>query len=273
MNPYLFVAQKKYLLLLTLLVATINVRAQDSTMAYIKEGSYIPLYGNADKPPITVSSFYIDKYPVTNAQFLEFVKKHPEYSKSELKGIYAEKNYLYYWLGNYDYGSQKGNAPVTNVSWFAAKCYCECQGKRLPTMDEWEYIAMADEYSVDARTKEEFNKFILSWYEKPQTFLNQVGSTYKNKWGVFDMHGLVWEWTFDFNSIFLSGESRKDKDTDKLLFCGSGSVNASDLMDYAAFMRFAFRGSLKANFTTRNLGFRCAKNLSPGRLTVNSQAK
>ena len=59
------------------------------------------------------------------------------------------------------------------------------------------------------------------------------------------MHGLVWEWTFDFNSIFLSGESRKDKDTDKDLFCGSGSVNATDLMNYAAFMRYAFRASIK----------------------------
>ena len=61
-------------------------------------------------------------------------------------------------------------------------------------------------------------------------------------------------------AFFLSGESRKDKDTDKELFCGSGSVNATDLMNYAAFMRYAFRGSLKANYTTKNLGFRCAKD-------------
>ena len=74
------------------------------------------------------------------------------------------------------------------------------------------------------------------------------------------MHGLVWEWTSDFNSIFLSGESRKDKDTDNNLFCGSGSVNATDLMNYAAFMRYAFRGSLKAKYTTKNLGFRCAQD-------------
>ena len=54
----------------------------------------------------------------------------------------------------------------------------------------------------------------------------------------------------------------KDKDTDKDLFCGSGSVNATDLMNYAAFMRYAFRGSIKANYTTKNLGFRCAKNIA-----------
>ena len=126
-------------------------------------------------------------------------------------------------------------------------------------MDEWEFVAMADDKRVDARTKEEFNKYIMSWYEKPNAYANPVGKTFKNYWGVYDMHGLVWEWTSDFNSIFLSGESRKDKDTDKNLFCGSGSVNATDLMNYAAFMRYAFRGSLKANYTTKNLGFRCAK--------------
>ncbi len=43
-------------------------------------------------------------------------------------------------------------------------------------------------------------------------------------------------------SCFLSEISRKDNDSDNKLFCGSGSVSASDLMNYAAFMRDAFRG-------------------------------
>ena len=253
---------KKYLTLLSLLAAASLAAQNDTTMSYIKGGTYVPLYGASDKSPAFVAEFYLDKYAITNHQFLEFVREHPEYTKSQIKGLYAEKNYLAYWPSDTNYGDQNGKAPVTNISWFAAKKYCECQGKRLPTIDEWEYVAMSNENTTDARTKEEFNKYILSWYEKPKTFLNPVGSTFQNYWGVYDMHGLIWEWTGDFNSIFLSGESRKDKDTDKLLFCGSGSVNASDLMDYAAFMRYAFRGSLKANYTTRNLGFRCAKTIS-----------
>jgi sulfatase modifying factor 1 len=239
----------------------VTLCAQEVKMAPVQGGSFVPLYGATGKKPVILNSFSIDIYPVTNEQYLAFVKKYPAYSRSQIKGLFADKSYLHQWKSDFNYGTNNlNNAPVTNVSWFAAKKYCECQGKRLPSMDEWEYVAMADEKRSDARTKAEFNKYILSWYEKPKTYLNPVGNTFKNYWGVYDMHGLVWEWTSDFNSIFLSGESRKDKDTDKNLFCGSGSVNATDLMNYAAFMRYAFRGSLKANYTTKNLGFRCAKD-------------
>ncbi len=244
------------------LVITTSMWSQNTKMAAIERGTFVPLYGATTKKPVLVNAFSMDVYPVTNEQYLEFLKKNPAYIRSKMKGIFADKSYLSHWKNDLDFGTTNlKNAPVTNVSWFAAKKYCECQGKRLPSMDEWEYVAMADEKRIDARTKEEFNKYILSWYEKPKTYANPIGHTFKNYWGVYDMHGLVWEWTSDFNSIFLSGESRKDKDTDKNLFCGSGSINATDLMNYAAFMRYAFRSSLKARFTTKNLGFRCAKDL------------
>ncbi|PRZ21214.1 formylglycine-generating enzyme family protein [Flavobacterium granuli] len=256
-----------------LLIAT-SLHAQDTPMVSIKRGAYVPLYGTTDKKPVEISAFNIDVYPVTNAQYLAFVQKYPQYSRSKMKGIFADKSYLSQWQSDFHYGKTNlGNAPVTNVSWFAAKKYCECQGKRLPTMDEWEYVAMADEKRIDARSKEDFNKYIMSWYEKPKTDTNPVGQTFKNYWGVYDMHGLVWEWTADFNSIFLSGESRKDKDTDKNLFCGSGSVNATDLMNYAAFMRYAFRGSLKARYTTKNLGFRCATDKIPQPKSIQKSKK
>ncbi|WP_240473164.1 formylglycine-generating enzyme family protein [Flavobacterium enshiense] len=249
-----------YMSLFSMFIAA-SLWAQNSKMVLVKKGAYVPLYGTVDKKPVTVNEFQLDIYPVTNAQFQDFLKKNPEYSKAKIKGIFADKSYLSHWESDFSYGKNNlSNAPVTNVSWFVAKKYCECQGKRLPTLDEWEYAAMADEKRTDARTKESYTKYILSWYEKSKTYANPVGQTFKNYWGVYDMHGLVWEWTSDFNSIFLSGESRKDKDTDKNLFCGSGSVNATDLMNYAAFMRYAFRGSLKAKYTTRNLGFRCAKD-------------
>ncbi len=239
----------------------VNATCQ-SKMVAIQGGTYIPLYGR-DSLKVTIADFYMDVYPVTNQEFMAFVKQNPKWQKSKVKKLFADGSYLMNWTTDTTLGEgQVLSAPITNISWFAANAYCECQGKRLPTIDEWEYAAMADENEPDARKNETYNTYILGWYEKPKTFNNVIGSTFKNYWGVYDLHGLVWEWTLDFNSVLVSGESRKDVDNDSNLFCGSGAIGATDLMNYAAFMRYATRGSLKAKYTMKNLGFRCVKDIN-----------
>lgn len=235
------------------------IQAQVESMSEVGGGSYVPLYGS-DSEPVRVEPFMMDVYPTTNAEFLEFVKEQPNWQKTKVKKLFADDGYLSLWEGDTDFGDLNPNAPVTSISWFAAKNYCESQGKRLPTMDEWEIAAMANEDLVDARKLESYNKYILRWYETPRTYNNSVGETFKNYWGIYDLQGLVWEWTSDFNSVFITGESRKDSDFDSSLFCGSAAIGATDLKDYAAFMRYAFRGSIKARYNVRNLGFRCAKD-------------
>ena len=231
-----------------------------SKMVEIKGGTYTPLYGR-DSLQVTISDFYMDVYPVTNQEFLDFVKTNSKWKKSQVKKLFADGNYLINWKTDTDLGiSQSLKAPATTISWFAANDYCACKGKRLPTIDEWEYVAMANKTMADARKLDTYNEFILGWYEKPKTFNNEIGSTFKNYWNVYDLHGLVWEWTSDFNSVLISGESRKDVDNDSNLFCGSAAIGATDLMNYAAFMRYAIRGSLKANYSMKNLGFRCVKD-------------
>lgn len=227
----------------------------------IEGGTYIPLYGN-DSLPVSVKDFKLDNYPVTNKDYQKFVLENPKWKKSEVKALFADGRYLDHWKNDTELkpGELK-EAPVTNVSWFAAKEYCKCQGKRLPTIDEWEYVARADKETADARKKDGYNEFILSWYEKPKSFHQKIGSTYKNYWGVYDMHGLVWEWTSDFNSVIISGETRRDENKGNNLFCGSAAIGSSDLMNYAAFMRYAFRSSVKGNYSIRNLGFRCASDI------------
>lgn len=230
-------------------------------MALVKKGTYIPLYGKG-KTPIKVQDFEMDVYPVTNEQYLAFVQNNPQWRKSAAKEIFADKNYLYAWPSDTSIAAKQSlKAPVTNISWFAANAYCACLGKRLPTLDEWEYVAMADESATDARKNPRYNQYILDWYEKPKTYNNNIGLTYKNAWGIYDLHGLVWEWTADFSAVLISGENRGGSGSDQNLFCGSGSLSANDLMNYAAFMRYAFRGSLKANYSVQNLGFRCAKDI------------
>ncbi|TDU39646.1 formylglycine-generating enzyme required for sulfatase activity [Gelidibacter sediminis] len=234
---------------------------QSEGMARIEGARYIPLYGR-DSTVVAVKDFDLDVYPVTNKEYLDFVKNFPNWQKSKAKKIFADGSYLRNWKNDLELNDDAlPNSPVTYVSWFAAKSYCASQGKRLPTMDEWEYAAMADEKLKDARIKKSYNEQILSWYEAPRSNENVIGQHPKNYWGVHDLHGLVWEWTSDFNSVLLSGESRKDNEKDNNLFCGSAALGATDLMNYAAFMRYAFRGSVKANYAIKNLGFRCAKDV------------
>jgi len=248
-------------LLFALFVFQTMLYAQSEGMVFIEGSRYLPLYGR-DSTVVEVKDFEIDIYPVTNTEYLDFVVKYPKWQKSQVVSLFADESYLTNWKNDLELKtSEKNDSPVTYVSWFAAKAYCKCQGKRLPTVDEWEYVAMADEKTKDARIKSTYNQQILDWYEAPRTNTSVVGKTQKNYWGVYDLHGLVWEWTLDFNSILISGESRKDVDKDSNLFCGSAAINATDLMNYAAFMRYAIRGSLKAKYSMKNLGFRCVKDI------------
>lgn len=234
-----------------------NLSAQNIEMALVKGGTYKPLYGSSSEEPINVGGFYMDVTPVTHQDFLEFVKEFPEWQKANVKKLFADERYLATWASDTRIPESLRDKPVNNVSWFAAKAYCECQDKRLPTVDEWEFAAMASHNKADARKDSLYNVSILRNYEKPKTYLIPVGQSPKNYWGIQDLHGLVWEWTLDFNSIIITGESRNNGNTDKGLFCASGAVGASDLMNYAAFMRYAMRSSLKANYSLTNLGFRC----------------
>src|SRR5262249_19214185 len=81
--------------------------------------------------------------------------------------------------------------------------------------------------------------------------------------GVRDLHGLIWEWVEDFNSLMISGDSRTQGDPDKLAFCGSGALSAQDRENYPVLMRIAFLSSQQARSTGRTLGFRCASAATP----------
>ena len=234
-------------------------------MVFVKGGSYQPLY-SIDTNIATTGPFYIDKFPVTNYEYYKFVEENPQYRRGNVKDIFADKGYLRHWpvsVSNKEDLLKIIDKPVVNVSWFMAKKYCESRGKRLPTVDEWEFAALASEDEAFGANNPSYYQNILDWYSKSSAKgLGSVGSTFKNFYGIYDMLGLVWEWVLDFNTALISGESRKDGSLDKNLFCGGGAASATDMSNYAAFMRYAFRGSLKANYTIGNLGFRCAKSLN-----------
>jgi formylglycine-generating enzyme required for sulfatase activity len=211
---------------------------------------------------VRVASFYLDIYPVTNREFLEFVKANPKWAKSNVSSLFADAHYLEQWEGDFRIGRDEkriGNCPVTNISWFAAAAYSRWKGKRLPTTAEWEYAGSADRADRGRDGATSLTQYILEWYSRPTPpALPPVGSTFKNRFGIWDMHGLIWEWVFDFNSYMTGGDSRSGSEIERSLFCAAGSLNTVDKEDYAAFMRYGYRGSLEGKYTVRNLGFRCA---------------
>ena len=233
-------------------------------MASIPAGVYRPLFrAETDPKEVEVKAFALDILPVTNGDFLEFVRANPRWRRSQVKRIFAEESYLKNWAADLDPGTNApANVPVTHVSWLAAKTYAQWKGKRLPTVAEWEYAAAASPTRADGENDAGFKRQVLEWYSTPATpKLSAVGSGRTNFWGVHDLHGLVWEWVADFNTALVTGDTRGDNGLDRQLFCGGGSQGARDVQNYPAFMRNGFRSSLKANYCVHNLGFRCAKDL------------
>lgn len=232
----------------------------DVKMVYIPGGEYKPFYG-ADSAVVHVAPFMLDERAVTNQEFLAFVKANPQWRKSNVKRIYADLTYLNDWPSDVTLPKNaKLDAPVCYVSWFAAKAFAQSVGKRLPTLDEWEFVAMADTETPNARSKRDYSDAIIGLYSQKERQYNAVKQTPPNYWGIYNVFDLIWEWTDDFNSVLTTGDSRAGEYDDKGLFCAGSATSATDIMNYAAFMRFAFRGSIKANYTVANLGFRCAKD-------------
>lgn len=146
---------------------------------------------------VTINSFYLDKYEVTNAQFQTFLSAHLEWLAVQIPKRFDNGNYLKDWNGG-AFPEGKANHPVVNVSWYAAVAFCQSQGKRLPTEAEWEFAARG---GLSNKT--------FPWGDAPvdKTRANYRGSNLKtttpvgsypaNGYGLFDMAGNVWEFMAD----------------------------------------------------------------------------
>jgi sulfatase modifying factor 1 len=247
-------------------VTSVQSAGAGEEMMRLPAGKYLPLYMK-DPKPLPVDEFLLDVHPVTNVEFLEFVRANPKWRRSEIKRIFADEKYLSHWAGDVELGpggEKIADSPVTNVSWFAARAYLKSKGKRLPTTDEWEYAACADETKANATDDPKFTARLLEWYGKPGgAALPSVRIAPPNFYGIAALHGYAWEWVGDFNNSMVTGESRGDSGIDRKLYCAGGALGATDTRNYAAFMRYAFRSSLKGNYTVQNLGFRGARDVLP----------
>jgi formylglycine-generating enzyme required for sulfatase activity len=140
-----------------------------------------------------IRSFYIDKYPVTNAEFKKFLEAthyHP----------HDDHNFLRDWK-NGSYPDGWGNKPVTWVSIEDARAYCAWAGKRLPHEWEWQYAAQG----TDGRTYPWGNEWDAGAVPAPDKRRQMREPTNVDAYpkgaspfGVMDLVGNVWQWTDEF---------------------------------------------------------------------------
>ena len=120
--------------------------------------------------------FYIGKYEVTNAQWWMVMKTNP----SEFKG---ETN------------------PAERISWYAANAFLATAGRglRLPTEAEWEYACRAGSAGSYCFGSESARLGQDGWiFGNCGMKTHPVGGKKPNAWGLYDVHGNVWEWCSDY---------------------------------------------------------------------------
>ena len=86
-----------------LVLPFIGISQEKSEMKKISGGTFVPLYGS-DSSGVIVEDFLLDVYPVTNQQYITFVKQNPKWKRSKVLRLFADKNYLSKWEGDTNLG-------------------------------------------------------------------------------------------------------------------------------------------------------------------------
>jgi formylglycine-generating enzyme required for sulfatase activity len=205
--------------------------------------SEVNRFDNETQHQVTLSAFKMSKYEVTFDQYDAFCKATSREKPS-------------------DAGWGRGNRPVINVSWDDATAFATWMGCRLPTEAEWEYACRAG-------TKTPFNTgnnltTTQANYDGNQPYNNNVKGIYRKKtmpvgsfapnaWGLYDMHGNVWEWCSDWYGDYSASAQTNPKGASSGSFrvYRGGSWN-----NYAQYCRSARRNVNTPDYPNVYFGFR-----------------
>jgi formylglycine-generating enzyme required for sulfatase activity len=173
-------------------------------------------------------------------------------------------------MGSVPSNWKDGDQPVENVSWEDAVEFCgklsalpeeRTAGRvyRLPTEAEWEYACRAGTTTQYSFGDDEARLGDYGWFNRNSgSKTHAVGQKMPNAWGLYDMHGNVWEWCSDWYGSYSDGAVTNPQG----LSSGSNRVNRGGSWDNSAGLCWsAYRVRLNPSLRNYNLGFRLA--LSP----------
>jgi len=189
------------------------------------------LIGNIDKnidfEDLSVKQIYIDyafsmgKYPITTKEYMYFANEvndhYPDW--------FLNKGAMYQ---NHDLSD---NSPIVGVSYYDAEAYSKWlslktnKEYRLPTEEEWEYVARAGSNEQWCFGNDESLLKDYAWYlNNSSATIHPVGEKKANNWGIHDMHGNVFEWCTNWYSSSYNIKSEVEKE--KILRGGSWKYTA-----------------------------------------------
>ncbi len=196
--------------------------------------------------------FQLAAVPVTNAQFALFDREKAD--------------------------PKRPNHPVVNVSWEDAARFCAWlaklpgfEGARLPTEEEWEYACRAGTDTPYWSGTTESDLARVGWYSgNSGKRLHAVGESSANPWGLYDMHGNVWEWTASVGQDDESASETEMKvDPAELAADLAASPRAGRVFRGGSYLnsargaRSAYRFGWVPGDRVRDLGFRVLLPFAP----------
>jgi hypothetical protein len=201
--------------------------------------------GDEAQHPVTLNSFYIGKYEVTQKEYVRVTGKNPAHYTGDALPVESVS-----WFDAVDYcnarSQQEGLTPAyaingRNVSWNR-----QASGYRLPTESEWEYACRAGSSGAAVLNRANVNA--------TQTIAS--GSFAPNPWGLYDMIGNVWEWCWDWYGAYDTSARNNPQGAAQgpgRIVRGGGYYNEGERL------RPARRGYDPPVRTLDNLGFRVVR--------------
>ena len=132
---------------------------------------------------VRVPEFYMGRYPVTNEEYGRFLAENP---KTPEPKYWADRKY------------NQPRQPVVGESWKEASQYAQWAGLQLPSEAQWEFACRAGTRTRYCSGDAEQDLDRVGWYvQNSGDKLHPVGQKEPNGFGLYDMHGNVWEWVED----------------------------------------------------------------------------